>query len=160
MPKRHHYNFAAVILLLIGVTQFIGYAFNIPMLKGIGFASAIAPFPKVFSDVDGLETFASEFTLVLTSDQGALTELPIGPELYARLKGPYNRRNVYGAALSYAPRLKMEIWQQVFCYAFYVPGVLRQELQIPENTKHIAVRIRTKTTGRTDQWLLDPSCAQ
>jgi len=129
------------------------------MLRGIGFASAIAPFPKVFSDVDGLETFASDFTLILTSDQGMITEIPISPELYSQLSGPYNRRNVYGAALSYAPRLKEEIWQMVFCYAFYNPAVLRYELQIPAETKHIAVKIQTKTRGRTDQWILNPKCA-
>ena len=147
------------VILVVGLLQIIGYSVHIPLLKGVGFASAIAPFPKVFSDVEGLEPFASEFTLVLTSAEGAISEVPINAELYAHLAGPYNRRNVYGAALSYAPRLSPAIWQQVFCYAFYHPGVLRAELNIPQTTRHIAVRVKTKTRGRDSQWLLDAPCA-
>ncbi len=156
-------TFISIISLLIcfiGLTQILGYAFNLSFLKGIGFSSVISPFPKVFSDVEGLETFASEFTLKLTDKNNTVKELSITPELYSNLSGPYNRRNVYGAALSYAPRLKEEVWQTVFCYAFYLPGVLRQELRIPDSTQHIAVLIKTKTRGRNDQWLLDPVCGK
>ena len=160
IPKIRYINVAALVILLIGSTQFLGYLLNIPTLKGIGFASVIAPFPKVFSDVDGLETFASDFTLILTSDQGKVTEQSITPELYSKLTGPYNRRNVYGAALSYAPRLKEEIWRMVFCYAFYDPGVLRHEFELPVTIRHVAVRIQTKTKGRSDQWILDPKCSR
>ena len=150
-------NLAAAILLLVGLTQILGYVFNVPLLKGIGFASVIAPFPKVFSDVEGLETFASEFTLLLANNN-KVSELKITPELYSKFAGPYNRRNVYGAALAYAPRLKKEIWEMVLCYAFYKPAVLRNELNISSNIKNISVQINTKTKGRTDKWQLNPRC--
>ena len=158
VPCPKHINLLAIFFLCIGLSQIVGFAFNIRALKGIGFASAIAPFPKVFSDVDGLETFASEFTLLLTNSNSEVSEVVISPELYSQIPGPYNRRNVYGAALSYAPRLDERIWKKVFCYAFYNPGVLRESLKISADVRHVAVRIKTNTKGRSDHWLLDPAC--
>ena len=149
-------DLAAVLILTVGLFQIAGYCLNSSVLKGLGFASAIAPFPKVFSDVDGLETFASEFTLIITDSEGKITEQLITPELYSLLSGPYNRRNVYGAALSYAPRMKKEIWTGVFCYAFNNPAVLVKELNLPAG--RISIRIKTRTAGRDDQWILDPVC--
>ncbi len=149
-------DLAALLILSIGLFQLAGYFFNNNILKGLGFASAIAPFPKVFSDVEGLETFASEFTLIIHGTDGRTSEKPITPELYSMLSGPYNRRNVYGAALSYAPRMKKELWENVFCYAFRKPAVMVKELDLPEG--RISIRIKTRTAGRNDQWILDPAC--
>lgn len=128
-------------------------------MRGIGAALAMAPFPKVFSDVDGLETFASEFTLRWRDARGEQA-LPITPELYSRLAGAYNRRNVYGAALSYGPRLPGPVWQAVFCYGFGPHGPLRAEFGVPDDARDIGVEIRTKTRNRNDRWLLQASCTQ
>lgn len=137
----------------------IGDLTGLRALKGIGAASAASPLPKVFSDVAGLETFASEF-VVLYTVRGRETELPITPDLYARLRGPYNRRNVYGAALSYAPRLPEPLWQSVYCYALASNGPLRRELGVPSDASAVRVRIRTRTAGRAGTWLLDPRCSE
>lgn len=152
-------NLAALALTAFGCLPVLGYLVGSPALRGIGAASAAAPFPKVFSDVDGLEPFASEFTLHWRDAAGAAHALAITPELYARLGGAYNRRNVYGAALSYAPRLPEPLWQAVFCHAFAPQGPLRRELGLPADARDIAVEIRTKTRGRNDRWNLQPSCA-
>src|SRR4030095_9867272 len=109
-----------------------GYVTGIVALRGIGAATAASPLPKVFSDVDGFETFASEFTLRSRDARGTLTEMPITPALYGRLGGPYNRRNVYGAALSYAPRLPQPLWESVYCYGLAARGPLRTELGLGE----------------------------
>src|SRR3954464_3791251 len=105
-----------------------GYGTGSAALRGIGAATAASPLPKVFSDVDGLETFASGFTLHYRSGDGTRTDTAITPALYGRLAGPYNRRNVYGAALSYAPRLPRELWEPVYCYGLAPGGPLRSEL--------------------------------
>lgn len=152
-------NLAALALTAFACLPVIGYLVGSPALRGIGAASAAAPFPKVFSDVDGLETFASAFTLHWRDVQGVAHMREITPELYARLEGAYNRRNVYGAALSYAPRLPEPLWQAVFCYAFAPQGPLRRELGLPADAREIAVEIRTKTRGRHDRWMLQPPCA-
>jgi hypothetical protein len=138
--------------------QMIGEVTGLRALKGLGAASAVAPFPKVFSDVGGLETFASEFAFVVQQPDGGRSVEPITPELYQRLAGPYNRRNAYGAALSYAPRLPPELWRAVFCYGLGPGGPLRREFSLPPAPARVSVTIRTKTRGRSNAWTLDPSC--
>jgi hypothetical protein len=150
----------AAALLVLGSLQMLGDAAGIAPLKGIGAALAASPLPKVFTDVRGLETFASEFTLLGTLPSGRELALPITPELYRRLGGPYNRRNVYGAALSYAPRLPRPLWQAVFCYGLGREGPLRRELGVPAGATHLRVRIATRTRGRHDVWVLEAACVE
>jgi hypothetical protein len=135
-----------------------GYIFGSVALRGIGAATAASPLPKVFSDVDGLETFASEFTLRYRNADGTVSETPITPQLYGRLGGPYNRRNVYGAALAYAPRLPASLWEPVYCYGLAPHGPLRTELGLPADATAISVTIRTRTRNRGDVWTLEPAC--
>ncbi len=151
-------NLIALGLTLMGCLPMIGYITESRALRGVGAATAAAPYTKVFSDVDGLETFASSFTLLWRDGQGTLHEWPITPELYGRLGGAYNRRNVYGAALSYAPRLPEPLWSAVFCHAFKPGGPLRREFGLPDDARDFAVEIRTRTRGRQDRWRLEPAC--
>lgn len=153
-------NGLGVVICLLGCLQMTGYLTGSVALRGIGAATAASPLPKVFGDVDGLETFASEFTLHYRRPSGAVVQMAITPELYGRLSGPYNRRNVYGAALSYAPRLPRELWEPVFCYALAADGPVRAELGLGSRVSDISVTIRTRTRGRSDMWTLEPSCAE
>lgn len=143
-------------ILVIGSFQFIGFLTGVPFLRGVGAACGFAPFTKVFSDVDGYETFAADFSLILSDGEGVETHIPVTPEFYQKLKGPYNRRNVYGAALSYAPRLPEPLWQSVFCYGF--SGPLRDEFGISDAVTSIRIQISTRTAGRSDTWLFAPPC--
>jgi hypothetical protein len=151
-------NVLAILIGIIGMFNLVGYLTGSKILKGIGAASVISPLPKVFSDVNGLETFASTFMMEIETKSGQKIEKEITPELYVKLGGPYNRRNVYGAALSYAPRLPDALWQSVYCYGMREGGPLRREFNLPEDTARVRVLIRTKTRGRADSWVLDPSC--
>lgn len=151
-------NLVALFLFLAGLLQMAGDLSGVRVLRGIGAATAMAPFPRVFSDVNGLETFASEFTIIGQNGSDTVWMQTITPELYSRLEGPYNRRNVYGAALAYAPRLPGRLWEQVFCFALLPGGPLRKEFGIPDEALRITVVIRTKTHGRHDSWSLSPPC--
>lgn len=151
-------NMIALALLAIGSLQMIGAVSGSAMLRGIGAATAMAPNPKVFSDVDGLETFASEFTLSYRDAAGAPRQLEITPQVYARLGGPYNRRNVYGAALSYAPRLPEPLWTSVYCHGMSPNGPLRRDLGLDPADGEFTLSIRTRTRGRSDQWTYAPTC--
>lgn len=143
-------NAAAGLVLLLGLTQMAGDLLGHRVLKGIGAVSAVAPCPKVFCDMNGFEAFAAEFTITL--DQNGATSIPVTPELYARLKGPYNRRNVYGAAIAAAPLLPEPIRRSVLRYAFAPDGPLRREMQLPEGTGGIGITVREKTRGRHGLW--------
>ena len=153
-------NLFALGLLAIGSLQMIGYAVGSDTLRALGAATTMAPMPKVFSDVDGLETFASEFTLGYWEPNGTEHSLVITPEVYAKLGGPYNRRNVYGAALSYAPRMPESLWTPVYCYGLAKDGPLRREIGLKREQRDIAITIRTRTRGRTDSWTFAPSCTR
>ncbi|MBA3960819.1 MAG: hypothetical protein H0X40_02825 [Chthoniobacterales bacterium] len=145
---------AAVAIGLLGLTQMAGDSLGIRALKGIGAASALAPCPKVFCDVNGLEGFASTFTLELESRAGTRSEIRITPELYGRLRGPYNRRNAYGAVLSFAPKLPPRLWQPVYRYGWSRGGPLRREINLPNDIESITTVVRTQTRGRADVWRL------
>lgn len=149
---------AAPLLLALSLTQMVGDLAGWRWLRGIGAASGVAPIPKVFSDVVGLETFASDFRLLVTRRGGAVEAIPVTAELYQRLAGPYARRNVYGAALAYAPRLPEPLWGAVFCHALGPGGPLTRELGLPADAERIRVEIATRTRGRADRWVLDPRC--
>ena len=151
-------NRAGAALVVLALAQMAGDLAGWRPLVGLAAAWGVSPRPRVFSDVDGLETFASRFAILWRDPGGQPRRLEITPEVYARLAGPYNRRNVYGAALSYAPRLPDELWQPVYCYGLAPDGPLRRELGLPAETPGLAVEIVTRTRSRDDRWLLRPEC--
>lgn len=151
-------GWCALAITALGCLQFVGYALQLDRLRGLGAAIGFAPYTKVFCDVDGFETFAARFALSYELPDGRIGELPVTPELYQQLAGPYNRRNVYGAALSYAPRLPEPIWQSVFCYGF--KGPLRREFGIPPEASNLTLVIESKTRGRPDSWRFTPVCSE
>ena len=134
-------NRLAILLLVIGSLQMIGYLTNLRVLRGIGLASGIAPFPKVFCAAHGYEAFAATFFLEGTLANGELWSQPLTPEFYSRLRGPYNRRNVYGAALAFAPRLPQELRDELLRESLAPMSQLRRELGVPADLREIRVRI-------------------
>jgi hypothetical protein len=99
---------AGIFLLALGLMQMAGDVLHLPWLKGIGAATGASPAPKVFSSARGLETFSTRFFIEWTDTAGNFHSVEMTPELYARLRGPYNRRNVYGALLAYGPVLQTD----------------------------------------------------
>ena len=73
-------------------------------------------------------------------------------ELYGRIRGPYNRRNVYGAVMAYGPVLidspvTRPTWEAVARYALCGGGPLRDELQIDDDARGVAVRYVPRPGG-------------
>lgn len=146
-----------MLVVTIGLLQIIGYVTKIKIIRDIGVVSASSPLPIVFTEVRGVETFASDFFMKWTNDKGEAEEIKITPELYSRLKGPYNRRNVYGAAISYGPVLPEKLWKPVLSYGL-CNDILRDELDIPVTKDNFSVLIKTRTKGRKDKWSLKVDC--
>lgn len=145
-------NWAGIALACFGLTAMIGDLLDCFPVKGIGAISCVAPFPKVFCEMDGVEGFASAFELEAELASGESVRIPLTPECYAGLSGPYNRRNVYGAALAGGPFLPETLWRPVYDYGLRADGPLRRELKLPETTEQIHIHIETKTNGRDDRW--------
>ena len=131
----------AAVLLGVGLTQMAGDLTGVAPLKGIGAATAASPAPKVFSAVNGLETFSTRFSLEWEDAGGGRHTLQLTPELYARLRGPYKRRNVYGAVLAYGPVLPPALRDPVMRYAVTGEAPLLRELGIdPAGARNVRVR--------------------
>jgi hypothetical protein len=140
---------AAPFLLVLGLAQMTGDLLEQHVsrpagraLKGVAAATAASPAPKVFSAVRGLETYSTHFFVEWTDSAGATHSLRITPEVYARLRGPYNRRNVYGAALAYGPVLPAELRDPVMRYALCGDAPLLRELGVDPGDVRGPVRVR------------------
>ena len=94
-----------IALVIVGCAGMLGDVAGLTTVKGIAAATAASPAPKVFSSARGLETFSTAFELRWTDADGSRRVLPLDKTVYPRLRGPYNRRNVYGAVLAFGPVL-------------------------------------------------------
>jgi hypothetical protein len=126
---------AALFLLLLGLLTMAGDLMHIDLLKGIGAATTASPAPRVFSAVQGYETYSTRFFLEWKDLEGRQHSLELTPEVYSRIRGPYNRRNVFGAALAYGPVLSTddttrEMFLAASRYAFTGKAPLLRELGI------------------------------
>lgn len=119
---------AAGVLLLLGLLQMTADAVSCVPLKGLAAATQLSPAPKVFSSVRGYETFSTRFVLEGQDLAGVQHRETITAERYAGLGGPYQRRNIYGAALSYGPVLPTTIVEPVIHFALCGDAPLLREL--------------------------------
>jgi hypothetical protein len=117
----------AALLLLLGLMQMAGDLLRLPLLKGIGTASGASPAPKVFCALKGYEAYSTRFFLEWIDGKGELRSRPLTAEATGRLRGPYNRRNVYGAALAYGPILPDDLRGSVLTYGLAGEAPLLRE---------------------------------
>lgn len=94
-----------ILLLVLGLAQMAGDLLGLPSLKGLAAATTASPAPKVFSAVAGFETYSTQFFVEWRTLDGDPHSLQLDSDTYARLRGPYNRRNAYGAVVAYGPVL-------------------------------------------------------
>jgi len=141
----------AAVLALIGCMQAIADVARLPTIRALANATQVSPAMKVFTSHDGYETFSPRFALEYTSSTGEAKEVALTPERYAGLAGPYNRRNAYGAALSYAPVLLASadakgIVASVMRYGFCDPAPLVEELALTDFDRRspLTVHIRPR----------------
>jgi hypothetical protein len=138
---------APVLLLCVGLAQMAGDVLHLPVLKAVAAATGASPAPKVFSAVRGLETYSTGFDLEWEDRRGSHQVLRLTPEVNARLRGPYNRRNVFGAVLAYGPVLVSEartrpMFDSVARYALCGDAPILRELGLDPLTVSGRVRVR------------------
>jgi hypothetical protein len=124
---------AALALGVLGIAQMLGDVTGMRALAGVAGATAASPAPRVLSSTRGLETFSSGFALEIRFADGRSERTELTPELNARLRGPCNRRNVYGAILAYGPVLASDprtqaLFQQINRNALCGAAPLLREL--------------------------------
>lgn len=143
-----------IALLAVGLLQMTADMLHVRALKGVAAATAASPAPKVFSSVRGLETYSSRFFVEWTDKSGMFHSIKISPENTGGLRGPYNRRNVYGAVLAYGPVLQSDpsvrpMFDAVSRYALCGDAPLLRELRIPVTEIRGAPHIRIETRPGT-----------
>lgn len=136
----------AGLLLLVGGARMVGDVFGLRALTAVASATQASPAPRVFSSSQGLETYSTRFFVCWSDAQGVEHELELTPAVSARLRGPYNRRNVYGAVLAYGPVLASTDWGRpmigaVMDHALLGERPLLRELGVdPEGVRAVALR--------------------
>jgi hypothetical protein len=151
---------AASVLIVLGCAQMAGDVLRIPVLKAIGAATGASPAPKVFTAQDGFETYANRFFLEWQDAAGVKQVLELTPEVYSSIKGPYNRRNVYGAVFSYAPVLDANpvtrpmfraVLQRTLCGS---PSVLAEVGVPPEARNGLRIRLAPRRANESQRYAL------
>lgn len=145
-----------LLLVIIGSMQMFGDLSGLLAVKALGAVSHASPAPKVFTAQDGFETFSSRFFVTWQDERGRVQEIELTPEVYRRIRGPYNRRNAYGAALSYGPVLARRedtaaMLDSIIGFAFCEPGSIRRELGLDSRVADSSFRIevRPRDSGRS-----------
>jgi len=160
-----HVNKPAIALLALGLLQMSGELLTYAgakqvgrAVKAIGAATTASPAPKVFTSHRGLETFSTQFTIEWETRDGAKQTLLLTPELYQHFRGPYNRRNVYGAVLAFGPVLLTDditrpMFQAVSLSALGGDAPLLRELGV--NPAGIAGTVRVRYEPRPGSLVAD-----
>ncbi len=154
-------NILCLGVFALGSTAMVGHLTGIRSLKSIGLATGVAPYTKVFCQAECLEsgktyeTFAAEFSILYSNADGTKAEKKLTPSEYQKIRGPYNRRNVYGAVIAYGPALPETIRNATFNYALTEPGTIAQELGIPADASEVKIIINSKTRGSNARWKLN-----
>jgi hypothetical protein len=153
-----------IFLMAIGCLQMVGDVFKIAPIKAFALAIQTSPAPKVFTAHEGFETYSSEFFLEWRDHEGERHSLQVTPKEYYRgIVGPYNRRNAYGAALSYGPVLNSNeatrpMFESVSRYALCKDAPILSELGIDPKDVDGPVTIRLKPRQKLPEnhkWKLD-----
>lgn len=153
-----------VLLIALGTVQIFAEVLAMPRLKAVAAATQVSPAMKVFTAHQGYETHAARFAVTWTDAQGRGQRLDLDPQTYRNVHGPYNRRNVYGAALAYGPLLRADpklraMQESVMHYAFCSPGALRADLGVPRDAANLTIHVLpTRAPARADlelSWEVD-----
>lgn len=156
-----------LLLVLLGLMQIAGEVLHLPALKGLGLATAASPAPKVFSAVRGLETYSTRFYVEWMGADSRFHSIEITPEVYSHLRGPYNRRNVYGAVLAYGPVLitdpkSRRMFDSVANYALCGNAPLLRELGIDPAgiSGKVQIRLEPRIGSQIDglPLIIEPLC--
>jgi len=122
-------------------------------LKGLGAMSHASPAPKVFTTQNGYETYSPQFYITALAASGEETSLRLTPAINAQVRGPYNRRNAYGAAISYGPVLAsnpatQSMFNAAFRYGFCDAKGVARDIGLPVTNNY---RVDIQTRSSVDQ---------
>lgn len=102
--SRRHLLWIYLLVIWGSLNSILFFTHQSAQFRAIGFTSASTPLPLVFTSFKGTETFVTRFQLDIQFQEKILPlRLELDRALYAKIQGPYNRRNIYGAMFSHGP---------------------------------------------------------
>lgn len=127
------YYLASFILCFFALVKVVADVFGFERLSALAAVTSISPAMKVFTAHKGYETYSSGFELTINYKNSGSQTLRLAPSNYEGLRGPYNRRNVYGALIAYGPLLVSDtatkpMWEEMAHRAFCGPISVHSEL--------------------------------
>jgi hypothetical protein len=157
--KKIAYDTLLVLLVVVGCFSSIGFIFGMPTLRAVGTVTTMSPLPLVFSTYFRQETFATYFTLDIHTKNGSQIIIPMTRDLYEKIDGPYNKRNVYGAVFSHGPFFRapelIDLRHQILHYGFCQKNLDIGDIDI----KNMTVIIKSKTRGKENMfWEMNLLC--
>jgi len=151
------YKVAAVLLCFLGSIKVIADALELKALSAVVAVTNTTPAMKVFTAHDGYETYSAKFQLQVDYDDGSSQSSVLTKQQYQGLRGPYNRRNVYGALIAYGPILYSsevthKMWVTMSRNAFCRNEPISEELGYTSNAKITSVSITYFNQTKTDEY--------
>lgn len=149
-------------VLTVGSLQAVGWGTGWTGLQRLGQLTAASPLPLVFSSHQGWESFSPRFAIDVKYRDGQTEHVAVDPAIYAKLPGPYNRRNVYGAVMAFGPVLvegkKRAMRDAVLRYAFCDGGPLARLASRPEDVVGATVGAVPRARNSGAVWTEDIDC--
>jgi len=145
-------------LVVLGLTQAVGYAVGSSILSLVGFVSVASPLPLVFSSGEQMEFFAADYRVRYFVARGISVERQIDSRLFQSLPGIFSRRSPYMLAVAYGPELYGPLWQSVLKYGLCNHGPLAQILEEQRPILYGKFLLRSKTRQNEKERELFVSC--
>jgi sterol desaturase/sphingolipid hydroxylase (fatty acid hydroxylase superfamily) len=151
-------------LVIWGTLNASAFITHFDGMREIGFATVSSPLPLVFSTYNGYETFATNFSISVVYQNGTEYMTDLDVHKYNRLKGAYNKRNVYGAMFSHGPFFDKHnmivIRDKVLEYAVCSPGQIIKDFGIDGNISSVHVDIFYRPESNKKIGSLDVICTK
>jgi sterol desaturase/sphingolipid hydroxylase (fatty acid hydroxylase superfamily) len=150
-------------LAIWGALNSVAFLVHYDGFREICFITASSPLPLVFSAFNGHETYSTGFNITVTYKNGTKIHSLLDANLYDRMHGSYNRRNVYGAVFTHGPFFDtnglITIRQNILYHAVCVPGSLINEFGFSGDVENMHVDVYARAEQNKQVGKLDISCA-
>ncbi len=131
-------RFAPLLLVGIGCLRFLWYFTGwFPLLR-LGAQSVAAPLPIVFSGEGGSVSVSVRFALRVETALGETIEIDGRPGFHARIRGPFQRAQVYTAQFLYAQPVN-RVRDTILGFGLCDRGPLARELGIDDSVARFTV---------------------
>jgi hypothetical protein len=118
-----------------------------PRLAVFARSTAASPLPLAFSQPGSLAGFAKELTIELTGPDGNVERRTESSELFAGLPGPYERRIIYGTALTFGPLSPRPLLTAILRFGFCDAGPLAERMGVSYAVHSVALVAESRSTG-------------